>query len=174
MMFCGRKHSLQLLVLALAAGQSLGIFNDEDYLDQKWVFDMINIYPVWEAGFFGKGVRVRVNDDGVDSEHEEFRDRFDVDASCEKFEAKYMDGLETAYRQHGTGVASIVGASGNNGECAMGVSPEVTISSCKIIGGATQSYFDGTWLIEKLDDFDISQNSYGINGCKKARDEFEL
>ena len=135
---------------------------------------MINIGPVWEAGFFGKGVRVRVNDDGVDSEHEEFRDRFDVDASCEKFEAKYMDGLETAYRQHGTGVASIVGASGNNGECAMGVAPEVTISSCKIIGGATQSYFDGTWLIEKLDDFDISQNSYGINGCKKARNEFEL
>lgn len=25
---------------------------------------MINIFPVWEKGLFGKGIRVRVNDDG--------------------------------------------------------------------------------------------------------------
>ena len=159
MMFCGRKDSLQLFVLALAAGQSFGIFNDEDYLDQKWVFDMINIYPAWEAGFFGKGVRVRVNDAGVDSEHEEFRDRFDVDASCEIFDAKYTDETgSTAYSQHGTTVASIIGASGNNGQCAVGVAPEVTISSCRI-------FELDTYLDTNLQSFDISQNSYGWPGC---------
>lgn len=25
---------------------------------------MINIYPVWEQGFFGSGIRIRVNDQG--------------------------------------------------------------------------------------------------------------
>lgn len=44
-------------------------FNDPLYDGQRWVYDMINIVPVWEKGYFGDGVRVRVNDDGVKSTH---------------------------------------------------------------------------------------------------------
>ena len=58
------------------------IFDDAEISLQKWVFDMINVQPVWEQGIFGKGIRVRINDAGVDSQHEEFQGRFDVDASC--------------------------------------------------------------------------------------------
>ena len=32
---------------------------------QDWIFQMINIYPVWERGIFGKGIRIRVNDEGM-------------------------------------------------------------------------------------------------------------
>jgi hypothetical protein len=44
-------------------------FDDPLYDGQRWVYDMINIVPVWERGYFGSGVRVRVNDDGVESTH---------------------------------------------------------------------------------------------------------
>jgi hypothetical protein len=60
---------------------------------------------------------------------------------------------------HGTAVASILGGGANNGVCAVGVAPEVTISSCYALGNP------GSVLAEKLDSFDISQNSYGTDGC---------
>lgn len=44
-------------------------FDDPLYDGQRWVYDMINIVSVWERGYFGNGVRVRVNDDGVESTH---------------------------------------------------------------------------------------------------------
>lgn len=44
-------------------------FEDPLYDGQRWVYDMINIVPVWEKGYFGRGVRVRVNDDGVKASH---------------------------------------------------------------------------------------------------------
>lgn len=44
-------------------------FSDPLYDGQKWVYDMINIVPVWDKGYFGRGVRVRVNDDGIESTH---------------------------------------------------------------------------------------------------------
>ena len=44
-------------------------FSDPLYDGQKWVYEMINIVPVWEKGYSGKNVRVRINDDGVDKNH---------------------------------------------------------------------------------------------------------
>ena len=32
---------------------------------QSWVYDMINVQPVWNQGFSGKGVTVMINDNGV-------------------------------------------------------------------------------------------------------------
>ena len=130
---------------------------------------MINVEPVWKEGIFGKGVRVRINDDGVDSNHDEFGDRFDVGASCTKYDALFYDEDQGVYdyTQHGTTVASILGASGNNKQCAVGVAPEVTISSCQIFDddaltfSDVDDFLDSDWLIEKLDQFDISQNSVG-------------
>ena len=139
--------------------------SDFEYASQEWVFDMINVEPVWKQGIFGKGVRVRVNDNGVDSDHDEFGDRFDVDASCTNYDALFYDEDRGFYNytQHGTTVASIIGASGDNRQCAVGVAPEVTISSCKLFDGSftLDNILDSNWLIEKLDQFDISQNSVG-------------
>ena len=39
-------------------------FSDPLYTSNEWVFDMINVEPVWERGIFGNGVRVRINDQG--------------------------------------------------------------------------------------------------------------
>lgn len=107
---------------------------------------------------------------GMDSNHTEFRDRFDEDASCEIYEAEY-DPIRDEYVQHGTTVASILAAEGNNTECAVGIAPKVTLSSCVVTSGTEvidPTQIDGTWLIYKVDQFDISQNSYGFPGCRES------
>eukprot|EP00539_Tryblionella_compressa_P008268 CAMPEP_0178775504 /NCGR_PEP_ID=MMETSP0744-20121128/24230_1 /TAXON_ID=913974 /ORGANISM="Nitzschia punctata, Strain CCMP561" /LENGTH=842 /DNA_ID=CAMNT_0020432491 /DNA_START=72 /DNA_END=2600 /DNA_ORIENTATION=+ len=131
-------------------------FSDPLFDGQKWVYDMIRVEPVWQRGYFGKGVRIRINDYGVDLDHDEFQGRIDSNASCDV--ALPVDGdLES----HGTAVASILGGAANNDKCAAGIAPEVSMSSCNIFAeGVPLSV-----LSEKLDTFDISQNSWALPGC---------
>jgi hypothetical protein len=133
-------------------------FGDVNYAQQQWVFDMINLGPVWEQGIFGTGVRVRVNDDGVDGNNIEFQGRFDTVASCDN-EEMY---LAQSARQHGTSVASIIGAAADNTECTVGVAPQVRLSSCYALQP------DESFLAAKIDQMDISQNSYERPACPYA------
>jgi hypothetical protein len=137
-------------------------FQDPLYDGQSWVYDMIHVLPVWQQGIFGSSVRVRVNDNGVDATHHEFGDRFDALASCDAYLPNYntTDGLN----YHGTAVAAILGAEANNNECSVGIAPQVTLSSCNLFQYRTDSF-----LAEKLDQFDISQNSFGYPACGPGR-----
>jgi hypothetical protein len=53
-----------------------------------------------------------------------------------------------------------VGAAGDNGVCSVGVAPQTIMSSCNAF-----SLSEEPFLAVKIDAFDISQNSYGTNGC---------
>ncbi|KAL3942749.1 MAG: hypothetical protein SGBAC_003124 [Bacillariaceae sp.] len=129
---------------------------------------MINVAPVWEQGIFGNGVRVRVNDYGIDINHEEFQGRFDADASCVLHEARYNPEIE-GVDQHGTIVASIIGASNNNNQCGTGIAPQVTLSSCIAAGeNPDDTVYDNTWMGHKVDQMDISQNAYGFRHCRRG------
>ena len=58
-------------------------------------------------------------------------------------------------------LASLVGATGNNDFCGVGIAPRVTFSSC-----STQGFMSNPELLSyKLDQMDISQNSWAIEGC---------
>lgn len=128
-------------------------FTDPLYEAQQWVYDMIRIVPVWTKGYSGKGIRVRINDNGVDGTHDEF-ERFNITASCEAALPRDVDT-----DGHGTAVASIIGAASNNGLCAAGIAPNVSTSSCNVFTNTM------LFLSEKLDSFDISQNSWGLPAC---------
>jgi hypothetical protein len=52
---------------------SENFFSDPLYRTNEWVFDMINVRPVWEKGYFGASVRIRVNDGGFQVDHLEVR-----------------------------------------------------------------------------------------------------
>jgi len=171
--------SLQWLCANLVRGagapytpHSSSWFNDTEFSVQEWVFRMINVYPVWEKGFYGKGVRIRINDGGVDFSNEEFKGRFDVDASCDRYEPYYYEEYEE-YDQHGTIVASLIGAAGNNG-CSVGVAPEVRLSSCvvSIAPKLDRTFADGSYQAYQLDQMDISQNSYSYVPCQVGQYNF--
>ena len=115
---------------------------------------MIDIVPVWERGYFGTGIRVRINDNGLALDHVEFENRIDKDGSCD-------NGLYLPRGNHGTNVASIVGGGSNNGICSVGISPNVTLSACDAFN-ITVRY---DVLQAKLHSMDISQNSWGTSAC---------
>ncbi len=142
------------------------ILSDPLYPTQEWIFQQINIIPVWQKNIFGTGVRVRINDDGVDGSIAELAGRFDQNSSCEDFAPMIVED------DHGTGVASIVGGVGNNGECGVGVAPGVIISSCNAFAKeAVQVFSDFDY---KLDQFDISHNSIGVPACSSSDDEITI
>lgn len=102
---------------------------------------------------------MRINDDGVDNLHPEFSSKFDLEGSCEEYAPRRM-----STDVHGTGVASIVAGSANH-YCAVGVAPDATISSCFIELQATTPAKLGSVLDVKLDQMDVSVNSWGIVTC---------
>mmetsp|Transcript_16893 Transcript_16893/g.40889 ORF Transcript_16893/g.40889 Transcript_16893/m.40889 type:complete len:1111 (+) Transcript_16893:137-3469(+) len=156
----------QQLFQLLSNGDEMlnNFFDDEYYGYQQWVFEMINVGPVWAQGIFGDGVRVRVNDDGVDGDNIEFEGRFEPDSGCDGEEQLLL----TTDNQHGTSTASILGATAGNGVCSAGVAPLTLISSCFALQD------DEDFLQAKLDLMDVSNNSYERPVChsfeRRARD----
>ncbi|KAG7362898.1 subtilase family protease [Nitzschia inconspicua] len=135
-------------------------FFDPLYSAQKWIFDMVKVREVWEKGYTGNGIRVRVNDEGIEITHPEFANRIDKEASC----PSQLKPISTAYDtgfSHGTAVASILGAAAENNVCGVGIAPNVTISSCYF---NTNKEFSELFIF-KLESFDISQNSWGRETC---------
>ena len=129
---------------------------------------MINILPVWERGYFGEGIRIRINDDGMNTGHSEFEGRFDQEGSCEVAGPVFGVGNEG---MHGTKVAGIAAGGSDDGGCSAGIAPRATLSSCNIF------YYprveDYSTLSEKLDSFDISQNSWGYTNCRRREQRRE-
>ena len=134
------------------------VFTDPLYDAMKWSYDMINVESVWKQGITGSGVHVRVNDVGMDANHPEFAANFDFNNSCATFVSE-TDG--PAY--HGTGVASILAANANNGHCAVGISPDVTLSACTFREDFLEQELVNM-LETQLDNVDISSNSWGPEG----------
>ena len=139
-------------------------YQDPLSTSENWVFDMINVVPVWEKGFSGDGVRVRINDGLVDKNNPELSSRYDSASSCTT--DGETDG-SSSDAEHASIVASILAGEGNNGLCSVGISPGATISSCNIFSGDLSEL--PSILSEKVDSFDISQNSWQHMICAGKR-----
>jgi len=113
----------------------------------------------------GQGIHVRINDFGMDVNHEELKHRFDSTKSCSNFQSNIG---ATAF--HGTAVASILAAEANNSECAVGIAPGVTLSACNFDQDGTE--LELIAMLEQQIDFgvDISLNSWGPETCTKWKD----
>ena len=129
-------------------------FKDPLYGGSQWMFEMINVIDVWETyGLTGKGVTIRINDDGVNVDNEELSDRFDnVENSCDNYRP-----LVDNPGDHGTAVAGIILGNADNNLCSVGIAHEAKFSSCNLFPSFTHPE-----LIFKLETFDISQNSIGM------------
>ena len=140
-------------------------FTDPLYDAMKWSFDLINVQEVWQQGITGAGIHVRVNDDGVDANHKEFTANFDFEHSCES----YLPTNPTE-DNHGTACASIIGAIKNNGECSVGLAPDVTISACNgppDLEAATELFMN------HLEVVDVISNSWGPLPCTEIKQQLQ-
>ncbi|CAB9498724.1 Furin-like protease 1, isoform 1 [Seminavis robusta] len=142
------------------------IFSDPLFDSMEWLYNMINVQPVWEAGILGEGVRIRVNDvGGVDATHAEFDNRFDEEHSCEDYLPPAPGELPVeSIREHGTAVASLALGGANNDQCAVGISPASILSACRMPKVGNPLLY-ATTLIIHLNFTDVSVNSWSLNAC---------
>jgi subtilisin family serine protease len=166
-----------------------GVYHDPLVAANAWAYDMIRVNRVWEQRITGRGVRIRINDDGVDAFHSEFQGRFDWNASCEHSQAYTpTSSSDTATARsngsttmnpsfaaqpirdtHGTSCASIAAGSGNNGACAVGIAPGSILSSCKILSDDGDLVSDYPQSLSRyVSKHDISSNSFGYTGCHSS------
>lgn len=99
----------------------------------------INILPVWKY-FTGSGVTVGIADTGTDVEHVDLKANINTNLSynfvhgiSDVFPVGEASSSLSAARGHGTHVAGIVAAA-NNGYGTVGVSPNASIVSLKVLG----------------------------------------
>ncbi|HBN10025.1 MAG TPA: hypothetical protein DD435_15750 [Cyanobacteria bacterium UBA8530] len=99
------------------------VLNDP-LLDQEWAFrkNRINMEPVWGRSIDASGIVVAVLDSGIDFNHPEFAGRVMRGWNFADNSSDVMDRVG-----HGTHVAGIIGASGNNGQGISGV------ANCKLM-----------------------------------------
>ena len=148
---------------AFAAGQG-DVYSDPLYGAMAWSYDLIDLPSVWRQNITGAGVHVRINDDGTDASHAEFKERMDPSQHCPSF---VSDSSPDSF--HGTGVASILAAEANNDVCAVGIAPGVTMSACTFLATSIEAELI-EMLATQLDAVDISNNSWGPDVCTNLND----
>ena len=103
----------------------------------------INIEPAYQRGFSGRGVRIAVSDSGVDLFHEDLFLNF-LNGEHRNYSSTtppYLGNpnIERGGSHHGTAVAGLIAAAGNNGIGIKGVAYKSKIAVFKYIGEATRT-----------------------------------
>lgn len=115
----------------------------------------------------GAGIGIRINDNGVDGNHPDLVNNFDVASSCADY---YLPLVETD--NHGTACAALAASSGGNSSCAVGVAPGASLSSCRIFDENMRldptAIFEYRFLYENQENVHISSNSYGQDACYRV------
>ena len=73
----------------------------------------LNVMPAWQLGFNGSGIRVAINDDGMDLTHPDLAPNIELSSVFDTGRELLGAGFEGTSNQHGTVVGSIVGMASN-------------------------------------------------------------
>jgi subtilisin family serine protease len=101
----------------------------------------LNVLPVYKMGITGKGVKVMVIDDGLDTRHEDLAPNIDrtmvrslVPGTVDPDPVDPNNSDSDKFRRgtHGTAVAGIIGAVANNGVGGRGIAPGVTLGAARV------------------------------------------
>lgn len=121
-----------------------------------------NVTEAWDIGYTGKDVQICVIDDGVQSNHPDLSSRFMSSLSTDiNTPSNGSDPIPANGDNHGTAVAGVACASGDNGIGVSGVAYEANLSGIRLLSG---TYFLSdvvNALTFKMDSNHIYNNSWG-------------
>ncbi|MDZ7644332.1 MAG: S8 family serine peptidase [Woeseiaceae bacterium] len=119
---------------------------DDTWTDMQRSLDVMEI-PAAHALTRGHGVRIAVVDSAADVDHEDLEGRLGTVRA-------FTDRLPSADDEHGTAIASIIGANANNARGIVGIAPEAMIDlyvACWTETGSAYSVCDSFTLARALD-----------------------
>lgn len=121
-----------------------------------------NVVEAWDQ-YRGRGVVIGIVDDGVDYFHQDLTTSYRSDLSWD-YDDGDNDPLPDPFNEdfHGTAVAGVAAARGNNGVGVSGVAPEAQYAAIRLISSAAPTDFqEANSLSHAPDDIDIYNNSWG-------------
>jgi hypothetical protein len=107
-------------------------YSPENELGNSWGANHINADDALEAGYSGEGVKVAVLDSGVNFNHFDLRDNFDLSANELGYDFVSDDFFPEDVYGHGTHVAGILAAA-SNGFGVVGVAPNAQIVALRVL-----------------------------------------
>lgn len=112
----------KLLIWDEAVFEASKTFNDPSFTDnsKSWPWETIHAKQAWDVSAGDTSVIVAVIDDGFDLNHIEFKNKFVKPYNVVTDSRNITSGPD---RKHGTHVAGIIIANGNNGKGICGVAP---------------------------------------------------
>ncbi|MDH4005844.1 MAG: S8 family serine peptidase, partial [Gammaproteobacteria bacterium] len=116
--------------------------DDEWYFGLQWNMTAMEAPAAWAAGHTGAGVRVAINDGGIDPTHPDLAPNMDTSCSASFVPDQPYD-TDTGGFWHGMHVAGIVGAA-DNGMGVIGVAPEAEMISVKVLHSGSGAF---SWII---------------------------
>lgn len=128
---------------------------NDSALQSQYAVDRIDLPRVWDFSTGSRNVTVGVIDTGIDANHLDLKDRIDRDLS-HNFSNDFTTALEDA-TGHGTHIAGIIGATGNNGIGITGIAWNVSLVSLRVANSS------GNFPIDNVIKAISYANDMGIN-----------
>ena len=119
----------------------------------------LNVTAAWD-NFRGAGVRIGMLDDGLDLLHPDLSPNVDL-VNSHDFNDHDDDPSPAAGDLHGTAVAGLAAARGDNENGGSGVAPEATLVALRLLGGPQSDAGDAAAFAWKNDLIEIKSNSWG-------------
>ena len=119
---------------------------DDTYANLQYGLDILDIAAVHQTTR-GAGIRIAIIDSQIDRHHEDLQGRIDV-------VGVFSNKGKSADKNHGTAIASVIGARSNNALGMVGVAPEATLElyvSCWSGGALKAAVCDSFSLSKALD-----------------------
>ena len=154
---------------------------NDTYFEEQWHLHNddtegvdINAPAAW-GSVTGSGIRIGIVDDGVQLTHPDLLDNIgadfhydfiddDDDPNPDLLVPDEDDGYPSGEDSHGTLVAGVAAAKGNNGIGSSGVAPDATIVGMRLIGGYTSDVMEAQAFLHEMDNVQVKNNSWGPPG----------
>lgn len=126
---------LSIIGLPIAINKIVGnskffSYSSDTYIDNQWAISKIELNKAWKISTGSNTVKVGIIDSGIDGTHEDLIDNINASLSY-VFNQNLVTPLQDIL-SHGTHVAGIIGASGNNDIGVSGICWDVDLSSLRV------------------------------------------
>ncbi|KAK7038024.1 PHOMO B domain-containing protein [Favolaschia claudopus] len=147
--------------VALRLGISDPLFPDQWHLVNDAAPEhSMNVIPVWELGYTGKGVISSFIDDGLDYTSEDLEENFDADDSYDYNDHESLPTPKNSDDTHGTRCAGQV-AAGKNNACGIGIAYNSKVAGVRILSGAISDVDEAAALNYGYQNVSIYSCSWG-------------
>ncbi len=125
----------------------------------------LNLTATWNQQIYGNGVLIQISDDGLEDTHEDINANFPYLATSKNYMLTTPFTATTATPQavdddHGTSVAGLIAAVGNNKIGTRGVAQKAKLTIANFLSGSVTQTL-AKFIDQASGDFDISNMSWG-------------